>query len=108
MNTSIAHLPEKVQEKQNRHIGYIRSEVSNTQYIILYDLYARGDNVEYDQRIEYGLRICFQSEFNIMMLTPKRKVPYESILRRLRDESYKYIEDYPVRCDHVRTVCRCT
>lgn len=95
MNTSIAHLPEEVQEKLSRLVDYIRDEVPETQYIILYGSYARGDYVEYDQREEYGLRTCYQSDFDIVVLTPKRRGAYESILRRLRNSSHRYIEHYP-------------
>lgn len=90
MNTSLAHLPEEVQDKLSRLVGYIRSEVPEIQYIILYGSYARGDYVDYDQRIEYGLRTCYQSDFDIVALTPKRKAAQVSIDRRLRNASAKY------------------
>lgn len=95
MNSSILHLTEEIQEKLLRLVDYIRKEVPETQYIILYGSYARGDYTDYDQRVEYGLRTYYQSDFDIVVLTPKRKGSYESILRRLRNASHRYTEYYP-------------
>lgn len=94
MNISIAHLPEEVQEKLSRLVDCIRNEVPETQYIILYGSYARGDYVDYDQRIEYGLRTCYQSDFDIVVLTPKKKDAQNAVYRHLRDANEKYARNF--------------
>lgn len=94
MNSSISHLPKEVQEKLQRLILCIRNEVPDTQYIILYGSYARGDYVDYDQRVEYGLRTCYQSDFDIVVLTPKIGMTQNSIYRLLRKASLKYAQGY--------------
>lgn len=83
MKKSIAHLPEYKQEELRKIIEIIREELNDTQIIILFGSYAKGKYVEYDQRTEYGVRTCFKSDFDLLVLTPKKKVTLETVSRRL-------------------------
>ncbi len=90
MKTSIDFLPEEKQEELSYLVECIRETVPEAQYIILYGSYARNDYVAYDQRIEYGLRTIFRSDYDIVVLTPKRKASHSSVLRRLHNARTKF------------------
>lgn len=90
MKTSIDHLPEDVQNRLEKLVGYILEEVPETQYIILYGSYTGTDYVEYDQRTEFGLRTCYQSDFDLMILADKKGASKKSIERRMENASDKY------------------
>jgi len=94
MKTSIEFLPKNKQEELSFLVNCIQEKVPESQYIILYGSYARNDYVDYDQRVEYGLRTSFQSDYDIVVLTPKRKAGHSSVLRRLNDARKKFNEGH--------------
>lgn len=90
MKTSIDHLSEDTQNRLEKLVGYILEEVPETQYIILYGSYTGTNYVEYDQRIEFGVRTCYQSDFDIVVLTDKKGASKNSVERRMENASDKY------------------
>ncbi len=71
MKRSIAHLPAEKQEDLAFIVKTTLKEFPQVEMIILFGSYARGNYVDYDQRIEYGLRTCYMSDFDILLLTEK-------------------------------------
>ncbi len=65
MKTSIAHLPAHKQQELRSLIGTILAEVPETRMIILYGSYARGNYVEFDARVEFGVPTEFRSDYDI-------------------------------------------
>ncbi len=59
--------------------------------IILYGSYARNIYVDYDQRIEYGIRTCFMSDYDILVVTNTRfqRHTISPILSKATDNYYK-------------------
>lgn len=59
--------------------------------IILYGSYARNIYVDYDQRIEYGIRTCFMSDYDILVVTNTRfqRHAISPILSKATDNYYK-------------------
>lgn len=94
MKTSLSHLPHNKQEELKTLVELIRAEVPDTQFIILFGSYATGNYVDYDQRVEFGLRTSFQSDYDIVVLTPKKKVVRYTILRRLDNVTEQYMKGY--------------
>lgn len=90
MKTSIEHLPEKAQYELQKLVEYILEDVPETLFVILYGSYARGEQIEYDQRVEFGMRTCFMSDFDIVVLTEKKHHATQSITTRLGNASKKY------------------
>ncbi len=90
MKTSIEFLPEGKQEELAYLVECIRETVPEAQYIILYGSYARNEYVVYDQRTEYGVRTFFRSDYDIVVLTSKRKASHSSVLRRLHNARTKF------------------
>lgn len=73
MKKSLSHLPPEKREDLRRIAQYISEALSrNCEMIILYGSYARGNYVDYDQRIEYGVHTYFMSDYDILVLTSKR------------------------------------
>ncbi len=63
--------PEKKRDlKQLTNI--IREEVDDCVMVILYGSYARGNFVDYDQRVEFGIPTYFMSDYDILIVTEKR------------------------------------
>lgn len=58
---------------------------------ILYGSYARNTYVDYDQRIEYGIRTCFMSDYDILVVTNTRfqRHVISHILSKATDNYYK-------------------
>lgn len=65
MKTSLSHLPPNKQEELKTLVKYRLEEVPDTKIIILFGSYATGKYVDYDQRTEFGLRTCFQSDYDM-------------------------------------------
>ncbi len=65
MKTSIAHLPEDKQQELRSLTGTILAGVPETRMIILYGSYARGNYVEFDARVEFGVPTEFRSDYDI-------------------------------------------
>lgn len=69
MKKSIAYLPKKKQEELKSIVKYVLEELPDCEMIILYGSYARNTYVDYDQRVEYGVRTCFMSDYDILVVT---------------------------------------
>lgn len=94
MKTSLSFLPANKQEELQTLVKYILEEAFDTKIIILFGSYATGKYVDYDQREEYGVRTSFQSDYDIVVLTPRKKVMINTILRRLDDANEKYMKGH--------------
>jgi len=69
MKKSLAHLPEDKREQLQSITNRILERLPQTQMIILYGSYARGDYVEYDQRVEFGIPTYYVSDFDLLIVT---------------------------------------
>jgi len=88
MNKSLAHLSEERQHVLQNIVEQILLRLPDTQMIILYGSYARGDYVEYDQRVEFGVPTYFMSDYDILVLT--HGVDYNTVTRHLDEVEYWY------------------
>ncbi len=87
MKKSLNYLPEHKQRDLQQLVELVRNEVKGVVMIILYGSYARGTYVDYDQRIEYGVKTYFMSDYDLLIVTEKRMgnnehTVYANILRR--------------------------
>lgn len=91
MKKSLSHLPEEKQKDLRLITQYVAEALGDQcEMIILYGSYARGNYVEYDQRIEFGVPTYFMSDFDILVITPDDSKNYE--IERLlgkAEERYK-------------------
>lgn len=71
MKKSLNYLPEPKRRDLRQLVEIIRDEVKDTVMIILYGSYARDTYVDYDQRTEFGVRTCYMSDYDILILTHK-------------------------------------
>lgn len=69
MKKSITHLPEEKQEDLKFLVSMILERIPQTQMIILYGSYATGKYVEYDSRMEFGVRTTYMSDYDILVVT---------------------------------------
>jgi len=69
MKQSIAYLPKRKQDDLHYLVKTILDMMPQTQMIILYGSYARGDYVEYDRRVEFGIPTSFMSDYDILVVT---------------------------------------
>lgn len=76
MKKSIAYLPRKKQEELKSIVTYVLEELPDCEMIILYGSYARNTYVDYDQKVEYGVRTCFMSDYDILVVTNCRFADY--------------------------------
>ncbi len=72
MKKSLNYLPVEKRRDLRQLVELIRDEVDNVVMIILYGSYARNTYVDYDQRMEYGVKTYFMSDYDIMIVTEKR------------------------------------
>ena len=72
MKTSINYLPEQKRDELRRIVKCVLEVLPGCEMIILYGSYARNTYVDYDQRIEYGIRTCFMSDYDILVVTNTR------------------------------------
>ena len=72
MKTSINYLPEQKRDDLRRIVECVLEVLPDCEMIILYGSYARNTYVDYDQRIEYGIRTCFMSDYDILVVTNTR------------------------------------
>lgn len=90
MKTSLCHLPERKREELKNIAEAIAQEINNCEMIILFGSYARGDYVEIDERVEYGVRTSFMSDYDILVLTSKEPSEYtERKLDKIDSRLYK-------------------
>lgn len=69
MKKSIRYLPKDKQEDLKSFVNAILEKIPETVMIILYGSYATGKYVEYDSRIEFGIRTIFMSDYDILVVT---------------------------------------
>lgn len=72
MKKSLSYLPAEKRQDLRQLVGIIREEIEDVVMIILYGSYARGTYVDYDQRIEFGVKTYFMSDYDIMIVTERR------------------------------------
>ncbi len=91
MKTSINYLPEEKRDDLRRIVKCVLEVLPECEMIILYGSYARNTYVDYDQRIEYGVRTCFMSDYDILVVTATRFQRYNInyILNKALDNYYK-------------------
>ncbi len=98
MKRSIAHLPAEKQEDLEFIVKTTLKEFPQVEMIILFGSYARGTYVDYDQRIEYGMRTCYMSDFDILLLTEKT-MPTHQVrpFKEIIAEAYYEMKGLPKR-----------
>lgn len=69
MKKSIKYLPKDNQEDLGNLVSMVLERIPQTEMIILYGSYATGKYVEYDSRIEFGIRTTFMSDYDILVVT---------------------------------------
>lgn len=69
MKKSIKYLPKEKQEDLNYLVSMVLERIPQTEMIILYGSYATGKYVEYDSRIEFGIRTTYMSDYDILVVT---------------------------------------
>ena len=91
MKTSINYLPEQKRDDLRRIVECVLEVLPGCEMIILYGSYARNTYVDYDQRIEYGIRTCFMSDYDILVVTNTRfqRHVISHILSKATDNYYK-------------------
>lgn len=91
MKTSINYLPEHKRDELRRIVKCVLEVLPGCEMIILYGSYARNTYVDYDQRIEYGIRTCFMSDYDILVVTNTRfqRHVISHILSKATDNYYK-------------------
>lgn len=91
MKTSINYLPEQKRDELRRIVKCVLEVLPGCEMIILYGSYARNTYVDYDQRIEYGIRTCFMSDYDILIVTNTRfqRHVISHILSKATDNYYK-------------------
>ena len=91
MKTSINYLPEQKRDELRRIVKCVLEVLPGCEMIILYGSYARNTYVDYDQRIEYGIRTCFMSDYDILGVTNTRfqRHVISHILSKATDNYYK-------------------
>ena len=91
MKTSINYLPEQKRDELRRIVKCVLEVLPGCEMIILYGSYARNTYVDYDQRIEYGIRTCFMSDYDMLVVTNTRfqRHVISHILSKATDNYYK-------------------
>ena len=91
MKKSINYLPEQKRDELRRIVKCVLEVLPGCEMIILYGSYARNTYVDYDQRIEYGIRTCFMSDYDILVVTNTRfqRHVISHILSKATDNYYK-------------------
>lgn len=91
MKTSINYLPEQKRDELRRIVKCVLEVLPGCEMIILYGSYAMNTYVDYDQRIEYGIRTCFMSDYDILVVTNTRfqRHVISHILSKATDNYYK-------------------
>lgn len=72
MKKSLNFLPAEKRRDLRQLVAIVRDEVKDCVMVILYGSYARGTYTDYDQREEYGIRNCFMSDYDILIVTKRR------------------------------------
>ena len=101
MKTSLSHLPERKQDDLKTIVSYMVENIPSCEMIILYGSYATGKFVEYDQRVEFGWRTSFMSDYDILLLTSNTDQSDHYRILRFTDEIENYV--YKFRPPHEST-----
>ena len=73
MKRSIKYLPREKQADLKYLVSMILERIPATEMIILYGSYATGKYVEFDTRIEFGIRTTYMSDYDILVVTSGAK-----------------------------------
>ena len=73
MKSSINFLPAEKRRDLHQLVEIIRNEIKDCVMIILYGSYARNTYVECDERRDFGVKTYFMSDYDILVVTKKRK-----------------------------------
>lgn len=102
MKKSIAHLPKRRQDDIYFLVTQVLKKLPQTTMIILYGSYARGNFVEYDERVKFGIHTTYMSDYDILVVTEGiggRNT--EHILDNIDDRYYNDLEyQTPVQFIH--------
>lgn len=69
MKKTLTHLPGRKRDELQLIVEKILERLPQAQLIILYGSYARGDYTEYDDKIEFGVRTIYMSDYDILVVT---------------------------------------
>lgn len=69
MKRSIAYLPKRKQDDIHYLVRSVLERMPQTEMIILYGSYATGKYVDRDERIEFGIRTAYMSDYDILVAT---------------------------------------
>lgn len=69
MKKSISYLPKEKQEDLNYLVKSVLEKIPETQMIILFGSYARNKYVDYDERMEFGIKTTKISDYDILVVT---------------------------------------
>jgi HEPN domain-containing protein/predicted nucleotidyltransferase len=98
MKKSLAHLPLHKKQELKRLKSVILEKAPETQFIILFGSYARGDWVE-DEYTENHITYTYRSDFDILVITDDKKAANnDSVWRRAENEYYGI---RPTQCTQV-------
>lgn len=96
MKKSIKYLPVRKQRDLEYLVKLIRENIEDCEMIILFGSYARNDYVDYDQRTEFGLRTCYMSDYDILVVT-RRKISIDldgQVFEKIRTKFSQYKPPY--------------
>lgn len=82
MKRSIKHLPKRTQEELNTLLELITQNITGCCMVVLFGSYARKEYVLWDERIEFGVRTSYQSDYDIMVVVKKSNL--KSVEDRIR------------------------
>lgn len=88
MKSSYSHLPRYAQDDLKQIISLIQQNVPHCEMIILYGSYAKGTFVEYEEKDEFGVRISFMSDYDILVITSQTDIREVGHLLDTVDDSY--------------------
>lgn len=92
MKKSLTYLPDEKQKDLKMITNLIREFLPDEcEMVILYGSYARGDYVDYDQRVEYGVPTYFMSDYDLLVVTKNRfnSPIIGNIMERVKNEYFK-------------------
>lgn len=93
MKKSLSHLPKEKQVDLRLIAQYVVEALGDQcEMVILYGSYARGNYVEYDQRIEFGVPTYFMSDFDILVITSNEcsNSKIKRLLEKVEDRYYQH------------------
>lgn len=76
VSSSIEHFPKQTQEELNTLLKLVKHYVPRCQMIVLYGSYARGGYVLWDEKVEFGIRTSYQSDYDILVIISKSNIKF--------------------------------